>query len=95
MGFSNLGAIVNQVEHLILPAFILLDPEGKEVFRYVGKNNRDRYSFEQLESKITEFTNWYPIPVYPYLKQCKSHKCFKQITHNKLPENVLILISNF
>jgi peroxiredoxin Q/BCP len=31
-----------------------LDPNGKEVFRYIGKNNRDRYSFEQLESKIKE-----------------------------------------
>ncbi len=36
------------------PALILLDPYGKEVFRYIGKNNRDRYSFEQLESKIQE-----------------------------------------
>ena len=45
----------NQVVHF--PALILLDPEGKEVFRYIGKNNRDRYSFEQLESKIAEFTN--------------------------------------
>ena len=36
------------------PALILLDPYGKEVFRYIGKNNRDRYSFEQLESKIHE-----------------------------------------
>ena len=36
------------------PALILLAPYGKEVFRYIGKNNRDRYSFEQLESKIQE-----------------------------------------
>lgn len=40
----------NQIVHF--PALILLDPNGKEVFRYIGKNNRDRYSFEQLESKI-------------------------------------------
>jgi peroxiredoxin Q/BCP len=42
----------NQIVHF--PALILLDPYGKEVFRYIGKNNRDRYSFEQLESKIQE-----------------------------------------
>jgi peroxiredoxin Q/BCP len=36
------------------PALILLDPNGKEVFRYIGKNNRDRYSFEQLEAKMQE-----------------------------------------
>jgi peroxiredoxin Q/BCP len=42
----------NQVVHY--PALILLDPNGKEVFRYIGKVNRDRYSFEQLELKIAE-----------------------------------------
>ncbi len=42
----------NQVVHY--PALILLDPNGEEVFRYIGENNRDRYSFEQLESKISE-----------------------------------------
>jgi peroxiredoxin Q/BCP len=42
----------DQIVHF--PALILLDPNGKEVFRYIGKNNRDRYSFEQLESKIKE-----------------------------------------
>ena len=45
----------NQVVHY--PALILLDPEGKEVFRYIGESNRDRYSFELLESKIEELTN--------------------------------------
>jgi peroxiredoxin Q/BCP len=45
----------NQIVHF--PALILIDPDGKEVFRYIGKNNRDRYSFEQLESKIQELTN--------------------------------------
>ena len=29
-----------------------IERNGKEVFRYVGKNNGDRYSFEQLESKL-------------------------------------------
>lgn len=45
----------NQVVHY--PALILLDPSGKEVFRYIGKNNRDRFSFEQLTSKIRELKN--------------------------------------
>jgi len=42
----------DQVVHF--PALILLDPNGKEVFRYIGKSNRDRYSFAQLETKISE-----------------------------------------
>ncbi len=41
-----------QVVHY--PALILLDREGKEVFRYVGKNNSDRYSFEKFRTKIQE-----------------------------------------
>jgi peroxiredoxin Q/BCP len=45
----------NQIVHF--PALILLDPNGKEVFRYIGKNNRDRYSFEQLQSKLSELKN--------------------------------------
>ena len=36
------------------PALVLLDPAGKEVFRYVGKNNTDRFSFEQFTAKLTE-----------------------------------------
>jgi len=39
-----------QVVHY--PALVILDPEGKEVFRYVGKNNRDRYPFEDFLKKI-------------------------------------------
>jgi peroxiredoxin Q/BCP len=45
----------NQVVHF--PALILIDPEGKEVFRYIGKNNHDRYSFDQLELKIQALSN--------------------------------------
>jgi hypothetical protein len=33
---------------------VLLNPEGEEVFRYVGKKNTYRFSFEQLKLKITE-----------------------------------------
>jgi peroxiredoxin Q/BCP len=44
----------NQVVHY--PALVLINPDGEEVFRYIGKNNRDRYSFTELESKIQELT---------------------------------------
>ena len=40
----------NQIVHY--PALILLGPDGKEVFRYIGKNNADRYSFDRLKIKI-------------------------------------------
>jgi len=39
-----------QVVHY--PALILLNDKGEEVFRYVGKNNSDRFSFDQLKMKI-------------------------------------------
>jgi len=38
------------------PALILLDPTGKEVFRYVGKSDSDRYAFKNLAAKIAELT---------------------------------------
>ncbi len=41
-----------QVVHY--PALILLNDKGEEVFRYVGKNNSDRFSFDQLKEKIEE-----------------------------------------
>lgn len=47
-------AFHNQVVHY--PALILLGLDGKEVFRYIGKNNSDRFSFEQLTIKIHELT---------------------------------------
>jgi peroxiredoxin Q/BCP len=43
-----------QVVHY--PATILISPKGKEVYRYVGKNNTDRLSFEALEAKVKEFS---------------------------------------
>lgn len=36
------------------PALIILDPNGKEVFRYVGKNNSERYGYEQFVEKMKE-----------------------------------------
>ena len=44
-----------QVVHY--PAFILLNDKGEEVFRYVGKNNSDRFSFDQLKAKIEALNN--------------------------------------
>lgn len=38
------------------PALVLLGPDGKEAFRYVGKNNSDRLSFAKLQSKVEELT---------------------------------------
>jgi len=34
------------------PATILIGPDGKEVFRYIGKNNSDRLSFDQLTRTV-------------------------------------------
>jgi thioredoxin-dependent peroxiredoxin len=36
------------------PALILLDPAGKEVFRHVGKDNGDRYAFDDFAAKLKE-----------------------------------------
>lgn len=41
-----------QVVHY--PATVLIGPDGKEVFRYVGKSNSDRLSFEALSAKVAE-----------------------------------------
>ena len=38
------------------PALILIDREGNEAFRYVGKSNTDRYPFEQFATKIAELS---------------------------------------
>lgn len=43
-----------QIVHF--PATILIDPKGKEVYRYVGKSNTDRLSFEQLSAKVKELS---------------------------------------
>lgn len=44
----------NQIVHY--PATILFGPNGKEVYRYVGKNNSERLSFEQLAAKVNELS---------------------------------------
>ena len=47
-GYPFHGQIVNY------PALVLLNEKGEEVFRYVGKNNSDRFSFDNLKLKIEE-----------------------------------------
>ena len=44
----------NQLVHY--PATVLFNPEGKEVYRYVGKKNSDRLSFDDLASKVEELS---------------------------------------
>jgi peroxiredoxin Q/BCP len=41
-----------QVVHY--PALVLLDPNGREVFRHVGKNNSDRFPFDKFAAKVAE-----------------------------------------
>ena len=36
------------------PALVLLDPKGQEVFRYIGKSNTDRYSWDKFVAKLAE-----------------------------------------
>jgi thioredoxin-dependent peroxiredoxin len=43
-------------EKVHYPALVLLNPEGKEAFRYIGKSNGDRYSLSQFTEKLAELT---------------------------------------
>ncbi len=42
------------------PALVLLDANGKEVFRYIGKSNADRLSYEKFSAKLKELTEVSP-----------------------------------
>jgi peroxiredoxin Q/BCP len=42
------------------PALVLLNGEGKEVFRYVGKSNADRLGYEKFAAKLKELTQSSP-----------------------------------
>ncbi|MEO8377036.1 MAG: YHS domain-containing (seleno)protein, partial [Candidatus Sumerlaeota bacterium] len=46
------------------PALVILDPAGKEVFRYIGKANTDRYTFDKFEAKMAELTRTKAIDQY-------------------------------
>ncbi len=50
MKIPNGYSFHNQLVHF--PALILLDPNGREVYRYIGKNNKDRLPFEKLKDVI-------------------------------------------
>ena len=45
-------AFHGQIVHY--PALIIINEKGEEVFRYIGKNNSDRFSFEKLKLKLDE-----------------------------------------
>ena len=53
-GIPDGYAFHGQVVHF--SATVLLGPDGKEVFRYVGKNNGDRLSFDKLAAKVAELS---------------------------------------
>lgn len=36
------------------PAFILIGPDGKEVFRHIGKSTTDRFGFDKFAAKLDE-----------------------------------------
>lgn len=38
------------------PALVLLNGDGKEVFRYVGKSNADRLAYDKFAAKLKELT---------------------------------------
>jgi peroxiredoxin Q/BCP len=42
------------------PALVLLDVNGKEVFRYVGKSNADRLDYEEFTAKLKELAQSTP-----------------------------------
>jgi len=37
------------------PALVVLDPDGREVFRHVGKDNTDRLSFDEFKRRLPEW----------------------------------------
>ena len=36
------------------PALVIVDPQGKEAFRYVGKSTFDRFTFRKFKKKMAE-----------------------------------------
>ena len=42
------------------PALVLLNGDGQEVFRYVGKSNTDRFPHEKFSAKLQELTQSSP-----------------------------------
>lgn len=52
MGIPDGYAFHGQKVHY--PALVIVDPEGREVFRHVGQDNIDRYRFDDFAKKIAE-----------------------------------------
>jgi thioredoxin-dependent peroxiredoxin len=52
--FNIPGGYLFHGQKVHYPALVLLDPNGKEVFRYVGKSNSDRFSYEKFSAKLAE-----------------------------------------
>jgi peroxiredoxin Q/BCP len=52
LGIPDGYAFHGQLVHY--PALILFDPDGKEVYRYIGKNNSDRLSFEKFKAVLKD-----------------------------------------
>ena len=52
MGIPDGYAFHGQTVHF--PALVIVDPEGREVFRHVGHDNIDRYKFDDFAKKIAE-----------------------------------------
>lgn len=52
--FGIPGGYMFHGESVHYPALVLLNPAGKEVFRYVGKSNSDRFGAEQFVAKLSE-----------------------------------------
>jgi thioredoxin-dependent peroxiredoxin len=44
-------------QNVHFPALILLNDKGEELFRYIGKNNSDRYPFKKFETLINKLYN--------------------------------------
>lgn len=52
--FGIPGGYMFHGESVHYPALVLLNPTGKEVFRYVGKSNSDRFGAEQFVAMLAE-----------------------------------------
>ena len=53
--FGIPGGYAFHGETVHYPALVLLDPDGAEIFRYVGKSNADRLGYEAFAKTLSEF----------------------------------------
>ncbi len=52
--FNISGGYFFHGQNVHFPALILLNNKGEELFRYIGKNNSDRYPFKKFETLINK-----------------------------------------